>query len=178
LWYFLVSLNSSCRYLFNSIDGIIIETLMCLRVYFILFLFFSLFYLFTNYKEREDKKKQRKKEKITLEAHRSSDDDTFYIVRKISTRWIQRHQKISQTRNGVGHMSRPKLSGLTYLVAHLPWAVHVTPSDHRWWRYLVSLDLSIWNFSNNIDGIVIGVLMCLHIFFSFFFFLFFKFCVK
>jgi hypothetical protein len=106
---------------------------------------------------------------MTLEAHPSSDDDTFDIVRKISTRWIQRHQKISQTRNGVDHMSRPKLSRLTYLVAHLPWAVHVTSSDHRWWLYLVSLDLSIWNFSNNIDGIVIGVLMCLHSFFFFFF---------
>jgi hypothetical protein len=79
-------------------------------------------------------------------------------------------KKISQTRNGVGHMSRPKLSGLTYLVAHLPWAVHVMSFDHRWWPYLVSLDLSIWNFSNNIDGIVIGVLMCLHSLFSFFLF--------
>jgi len=43
---------------------------------------------------REEREKQRnKKNKITLEAHRSSDDDTTDIIGKILIRQIQRHKK-------------------------------------------------------------------------------------
>jgi hypothetical protein len=58
---------------------------MCLRVYFILFYFF-LSSISSQITRREKIEKTNKERKMTPEAHRSSDDDTFDIVRKISTR--------------------------------------------------------------------------------------------
>jgi hypothetical protein len=42
-WPFLVSLDYSCQYLFNSTGGVVIRDLMCLRGLFFLFLFFSFY---------------------------------------------------------------------------------------------------------------------------------------
>jgi len=112
--------------------------------------------------ERSEKK-QTKRKKITLKTHQSSNKDSTF--RKISTRWIQQLERKSQTMNRVSHTIRLKVLGLTCL-----WATCVTCSGHNWWSFLVSLDSSHFDLSNNTSNVVIEVLMCLqyHFFYTFF----------
>jgi hypothetical protein len=72
--------------------------------------------------------------------------------------------------NRVSHTIRLKVLGLTCL-----WATCVTCSGHNWWPFLVSLNSSHFDLSNNISDVVIEVLMCLqyHFLFTIFFVLFF-----
>jgi hypothetical protein len=68
--------------------------------------------------------------------------------------------------NRVSHTIRLKVLGLTCL-----WATCVTCSGHNLWPFLVSLNSSHFDLSNNISDVVIEVLMCLqyHFLFTFFF---------
>jgi hypothetical protein len=87
--------------------------------------------------KREEIEKSKSKNKKTLKAHRSYNDDIIGIIEKISTRRIQRHQIRSQMVKEVGHTRRLKVSGLICL-----WAARVSHYDHHWWPSLMSLDLS------------------------------------
>jgi hypothetical protein len=60
-------------------------------------LFYSLLFLHKLQEKRGEmrEKKQTKRTKITLKAHRSSNEDITSTFRKISTIWIQQHQRKS-----------------------------------------------------------------------------------
>jgi hypothetical protein len=104
---FLMSLDLSRRDFFNDTNDVIIGVSMCIQSLFFVSLFFFLLSPPCNLwrKKREKSKKINKK---ILKAHRSSGDDTFSTVEKISTRQIQRHQGRSWTVTGVCHISHSK----------------------------------------------------------------------
>lgn len=60
----------------------------------------------------------------------------------------------------VGHMSHLKVVRLTCL-----WAGRVAHSDNCWWSFMVLLDWSCWDLSNDTCNVVIRDFMCHHSFF-------------
>jgi len=82
---FLGVVGSSHRDLFDSIDGVFIEVLVCFSDLF--FLLSSLSYpLFTYY---NDERGERENKKKVMGANQNSDDDTISTIKKISMRQIQ-----------------------------------------------------------------------------------------
>ena len=89
---FLDVLDLSCWDIFNSTYGIIIRASMCLHDLFIYF--FTFLSLFSLHKLQGGERREKNKEiKKTLNTHWNSDNNTISIVEKISTRWIQQHQR-------------------------------------------------------------------------------------
>lgn len=64
----------------------------------------------------------------------------------------------------VDYTSHPNTSGFICLRT-----THVIHFDYHWWSSLKLLDLFYQNLFNNIDGIIIKALICLHCIFFFFF---------
>jgi hypothetical protein len=106
--------------------------------------------------------------KIILEAHQSCNNNITDIVGKISRRWIQWHLGMLSTVNKVCHTRCLKANESRHI-----WTARVSHSDHRWWSFFMSLDLSRRDLSKNIYSVFIGVLIYLHriLFFSFLIFL-------
>jgi hypothetical protein len=56
--------------------------------------------------------------------------------------------------NEAGHINHLKVLRFTCF-----WGVHVTHFDHQWWPFLVSLNASRQNLSNDTGGVIIGDLV-------------------
>jgi hypothetical protein len=63
------------------------------------------------------------------------------------------------------------LTAQRWEVTLLSLAGNVTHSNHHWWTFLVSMNLSYQNLFEGSDDIVIWALMCLHNLFLYFFFI-------
>lgn len=99
--------------------------------------------------EVSDKKKY-------LEGMLSSDSDTTGSIEKILTRQIPKHHGRLSTVTRLCHTSHSKVNESQYI-----WITCVTHSGNRLWSFFTSLDLSRRYLSNNIDGVVVRVSVCL-----------------
>jgi len=131
---------SLVKIFFYGTYGVIIRVSERLRDLFLSSYFFSLSHLSSQITRRWKKKKQRKKEKkekdlpkLQLWHHRYHQKDLDEI--NITT------QKRSLEVTGMGHMISLKKSEPHHL-----WITRVTHSINSLWPFLVSLNLSCWDF--------------------------------
>lgn len=104
---------------------------------------------------KQQKKRDGRKKKI-LETHWSFDYNiTCTIKKNIDKTNPTTSRKIINGDPSKPHLSFEAIVTRRCKVVHLSLETNVTHSGHLWWSFLVWLNLSRWDFSDSIDGVVI-----------------------
>lgn len=103
-------------------------------------------------RRRKKKEKKRKKRKWSCTYIKTSMTISLILLKRSWRDDSNNTKKKSHMINEVSHTNTVKVLGLTCL-----WAARMTNSNHYWWPFIISLDLSHQNLFNNTDGIIIKI---------------------